>query len=62
MTKKFVSIKILEDILRKICSNKELQPYEDLGNGLYKLPGGVITGKKGLDLYLKTLHDEVDHC
>ena len=44
-------VKTLEDTF----SEEELQPYKDLGNGLYELPGNVICNKKGLDEYLKLL-------
>lgn len=44
--------------LESICSEEDLQPYKDLGNGLYELPGNVICNKKGLDEYLNTLSNE----
>lgn len=46
--------KVIET-LKSITSEEDLQPYKDLGNGLYELPGNVICNKKGLDEYLKLL-------
>lgn len=46
--------KVIET-LKSITSDEDLQPYRDLGNGLYELPGNVICNKKGLDEYLKLL-------
>lgn len=46
-----------------MCSEEDLQPYKDLGNGLYELPGNVICNKKGLDEYLNTINNESrDNC
>ena len=44
--------------LESMCSEEDLQPYKDLGNGLYELPGNVICNKKGLDMYLNTINNE----
>ena len=44
--------------LESICSEENLQPYKDLGNGLYELPGNVICNKKALDMYLNTISNE----
>ena len=49
--------------LESICSEEDLQPYIDLGNGLYELPGNVICNKKALDEYLNTINNESrDNC
>lgn len=45
------------EALDSICSEEELRPYKDLGNGLYELPGNVICNKKALDNYLKSLNN-----
>lgn len=37
---------------------EDLIPYKDLGNGLYKLPGNIITNKRGLKEYLKRIHEK----
>lgn len=39
--------------LESIFSKEDLQPYKDIGNGLYELPGNIVCNKKGLDEYLK---------
>lgn len=44
-------IKTIEDCLK----NADLLPYKDLGNGLYELPGNIITNRKGCDEYLEEL-------
>jgi hypothetical protein len=44
--------------LESICSEEDLQPYKDLGSGLYELPGNVICNKKALDMYLNTINNE----
>lgn len=46
---------VLIKTLETLCSEEDLQPYKDLGNGLYKLPNGAITSQKGLDEYLEEL-------
>ena len=33
-------------------------PVEELGNGLYKLPGGAITGKNGVKMFMELLAKE----
>jgi hypothetical protein len=54
-----INIKKIEEILENMDSLDKLKPYKDLGNGLYKLPGNIICNKKGLDVYLKALHNEI---
>lgn len=44
--------------LKSMCTEEDLQPYIDLGNGLYELPGNVICNKKALDEYLSKLKPE----
>ena len=45
--------------LESIISEKDLQLYKDLGNGLYELPGNIITNEKGLKVYLDELRTEI---
>lgn len=52
---KVITLKTIEGILRQVMSEEEMQPYKSLGNGLYKLPGGAITGIEGLKLFLNEL-------
>ena len=33
-------------------------PVEELGHGLYRLPGGVITGKNGVKMFMELLDKE----
>lgn len=46
---------MIEDSLRNMFSEEELRPYTPIGNGLYELPGCIITNKKGLKEYLNEL-------
>ena len=48
--------------LESIISEEDLQPYKDLGNGLYELPGNIITNEKGLKEYLDELRKEIQGC
>lgn len=52
-SRKSISIKDLERTLKEIIFEKDLRPYRNLCNGLYELPGNIITNKKGLKVYLK---------
>jgi len=51
--RKSISIKDIERVIKKIIFEEDLKPYRNLGNGLYELPGCIITNKKGLKEYLK---------
>lgn len=55
---KELTVESIIKALESICSEEDLQPYKDLGNGLYELPGNVICNKKGLDMYLNTINNE----
>ena len=55
---KEITIKEIEKALESLCSEEDLKPYKDLGNGLYELPGNVICNKKGLDKYLSGLQNQ----
>lgn len=55
---KELTVESIVKALESICSEEDLQPYKDLGNGLYELPGNVICNKKGLDEYLNTINNE----
>lgn len=48
-------IKVLKNII-----SEDLQPYKDLGNGLYELPCNIITNEKGLKEYLDELRRKTD--
>lgn len=48
-----LTLKDIENALRSMFSEEDLKPYKDLGNGLYELPGYIITDKVGLKKYLK---------
>ena len=50
---------VLIKTLESLCSEEDLQPYKDLGNGLYKLPNGAITNQKGLNKYLEKLRNRI---
>lgn len=45
--------------LKDMCSEEDLQPYKDLGNGLYELPGNIIANENGLNEYLTVLRNKV---
>jgi hypothetical protein len=55
---KELTVESIAKALESICCEEDLQPYKDLGNGLYELPGNVICNKKGLDKYLNTISNE----
>lgn len=55
---KELTVESITKALESICSEEDLQPYKDLGNGLYELPGNIICNKKGLDEYLKGLKQQ----
>ena len=46
-------------VLKNIISEEDLQPYKDLGNGLYELPCNIITNEKGLKEYLDELRKKI---
>ncbi len=48
-----LTLEMVNEALRNMFSEEDLKPYRDLGNGLYELPGYIITNKKGLEEYLK---------
>lgn len=50
-----ISVKDIERITKELRFEADLKPYEVLSVDLYKLPEAIITGKKGLDIYLKEL-------
>ena len=54
-----ISIERIIKALADISSEEDLQPYKDLGNGLYELPGNIITNEKGLKEYLDGLRKEI---
>lgn len=53
-----ITLKDIEGILKKVVSEEALQPYEYLGAGLYRLPNGTITSKKGVEMYINELRKE----
>jgi hypothetical protein len=56
--RKSISLKDVESAFREIIFEEDLRPYKDLGNGLYELPGNIITNKRGLKQYLKRIHEK----
>ena len=50
-----LTVEKIKKALEELFSEEDLQPYRDLGNGLYELLGCVICNKKGLDMYLEKL-------
>ena len=48
-----LTLEKIQRTLESMFSEEDLQPYKDMGNGLYELPGNIICNKKGLDEYLK---------
>lgn len=51
--RKVLTLKDVERTIKEIIFEEDLKPYRNLGNGLYELPGNIITNKKGLKEYLK---------
>lgn len=51
------TLKSIRRTIKDIIFEKDLQPYKDLGNGLYELPGNIITNEKGLNEYLIKLRN-----
>ncbi len=53
--------KAMEEIYGKM-SQKEIADFsiKDLGNGLYRLPGGAITGEGGVKLFNKVFKEEAE--
>ena len=51
--RKRISFKDVERVFKEIIFEEDLKPYRNLGNGLYALPGNIITNKNGLKEYLK---------
>ena len=58
-SRKSITIKDLERTIREIIFEEDLKPYKKLDNGLYELPGNVITNKNGLKKYLKGIKTTV---
>ena len=54
-----ISIERIIKALADISSEEDLQPYKNLDNGLYELPGNIITNEKGLKEYLDELQKEI---
>lgn len=54
-----LTIKVIEDVIKSISTEDDLQPYKDLGDGLYELPGHIISNEKGLNEYLKELRNKI---
>ena len=54
-----LSIKDIEDSIKKFLKEDDLQLYKDLGGGLYELPNCVIANKIGLYNYLVKLKKEI---
>ena len=54
-----ISIEKIIKVLADTTSEEDLQPYIDLGNGLYELPGNIIANEKGLKEYLDELRKEI---
>ena len=54
-----LTLESITKALKNIISEEDLQPYKDLGNGLYELPGNIITNEKGLKEYLDGLRKEI---
>jgi len=50
-----LSLESITKVLKNIISEEDLQPYKDLGNGLYELPCNIITNEQGLKEYLDGL-------
>lgn len=53
--RKSISLKDIERTLKEIIFEEDLKPYRKLGNGLYELPGNIITNKRGLKKFLEEL-------
>jgi hypothetical protein len=54
-----LTLETIAKALRSIISEEDLQPYKDLGNGLYELPCNIITNEKGLKDYLNEARKEI---
>lgn len=53
-----ISLKDVERVFKEIIFEEDLKPYRNLDNGLYELPGNIITNKRGLKQYLKRIHEK----
>lgn len=56
---KELTLESITKALESIISEEDLRPYIDLGNGLYELPGNIITNEKGLKEYLDGLRKSI---
>jgi hypothetical protein len=56
---KEITLESIAKTLEDIGCKEDLRPYKDLGNGLYELPGNIITNEKGLKEYLDGLQKEI---
>ena len=54
-----LTLESIRKTLESIISEEDLQPYKELGNGLYELPCNIITNEKGLKEYLDELRKEI---
>ena len=45
--------------LVKLAKELNFPTVENLGNGLYRLPGGVVTGIKGVEMFEKELQKQI---
>lgn len=59
---KEITLKMVENAIKELFSEEDLQPYKDLGNGLYELPGCIISNEEGLKEYLDELRKSVQGC
>lgn len=60
--RKSISLKDVERVFKEIIFEEDLKPYRNLGNGLYELPGNIITNKRGLKKFLEELkHKKREH-
>ena len=55
-TSKEIKLSDIENAVKDL----NIPTVEDLGNGLYKLPEGIITNEKGLELFNKMVLKEVN--
>lgn len=45
--------------LVKLAEDQDFPTVESLGNGLYRLPGGAITGLEGVEMFEKELQIQI---
>lgn len=56
-TKKEIKLSDIE----KAVKDLNIPTVENLGNGLYKLPEGIITNEKGLEQFNKMILKDIKH-